>query len=68
MKYASKDQAFMIRGLTEDERAEDENVLTPEERENPPEFYVKVSQVSRGWWTRKEVTALRDRLNEVLGE
>ncbi len=67
MKYASKDQAFMIRGLTEAERAQDD-MLTVAEQQDAPQFYVKVSQVSRGWWTREEVTALRDKLNEALGE
>lgn len=55
VKYQTRDQTVQVEQF-------------PPEPDDPPEFKVKVFPVANGWWTRAELTALRDKLDAVLGE
>ncbi len=55
VKYETRDQTVRVERF-------------PPEPDDPSEFEVKVSPVANGWWTRAELTALRDKLTRVLEE
>lgn len=63
MKYQSKADTIQVRQVTEDELIEDGDL---EVGADGREFHVKVSSVGNGWWTRAELTALRDKLTGLI--
>jgi hypothetical protein len=63
MKYATRADTFRVRQVTPAELAEAGETTVPA---GEGEFQVKVSPVGNGWWTRAELTALRDKLSAEL--
>lgn len=62
MRYATKDKTFQVRQVTEAELIAEESL----DASGEPEFRVSVSRIASGWWTRQELTVLRDRLSNLL--